>query len=106
MIDYNVSPSFALTREPSYQLSSTNSSNFYSTEYSLYEPIIEEVYDKVNGALAHTIGREWIGRRVVEEGVIVNSYSDGLEVLINYTAGSIEYKGLTVGPEDYDIIWE
>ena len=31
MIDYNVYPSFILTHDPSYELISTNSSNFYST---------------------------------------------------------------------------
>lgn len=106
MIDYNVSPSFVLTKEPSYNLSSTNSSGFYSTEYSLYASIIEKVYNKVNGALSNTIGREWIGRSVIDDGVIVNSYSDGLEVLINYTSKSVEYEGITTGPEDYGLIWK
>lgn len=106
MIDYNVYPSFVLTKEPSYNLSSTNSSGFYSTEYSLYAPIIESVYKKVNDALSNTIGREWIGRSVIDNGVILNSYSGGLKLLINYTSGSVEYKGQTVGPENYMVIRE
>ena len=104
MIDYNVYPSFVLTRQPSYTLSSTNSSDFYSTEYSLYAPIIERVYKQVNDALAPVIGREWLGRTVLQDGVVVNRYSGGLEILVNYTSGSIDYRGVSTAAESCSII--
>lgn len=85
MIDYNVYPSFILTYEPSYLLAATQSSDFYSTEYSLYEPIIKSVYGETNQALSVVRGREWIGREVLAPGVVVNRYDGGVSIFINYT---------------------
>ncbi|MDE6169075.1 MAG: hypothetical protein K2G28_11540, partial [Acetatifactor sp.] len=46
MIDYNLSPSFILTSEPSWKLADTVSADLYSTEYSLYKNLIQEVYSQ------------------------------------------------------------
>ena len=104
MIDYNVYPSFVLTRQPSYTLSSTNSSGFYSTEYTLYAPIIDRVYKQVNAVLAPAVGREWLSRKVLQDGVVLNQYSGGLDILINYTSGSITYLGVVTPAESCSII--
>jgi hypothetical protein len=96
MIDYNVFPSFVLTEKPSYVLTHSNSSNFYSTEYTLYEELIEAVYNQVNGVLRNTLGQQWVNREILEVGVVKNTYSDGDEVLINYTDVDYLYKGQMV----------
>ncbi len=85
MIDYNVYPSFILTEKPSYHLVGTNSSNFYSTQYSSYDDMIVEVYNNVNGALGAIEGANWLGRKVVENGIVENNYSNGTKIIINYT---------------------
>jgi hypothetical protein len=85
MIDYNVYPSFVLTEEPSYLLTHTNSSDYYSTEYSVYAEQIVTLYDTVNGALKHVIGAAWIGRELLAPGIVQNTYSNGVVIVINYT---------------------
>lgn len=94
MIDYNISPSFILTAEPSYLLASTTSAEFYSTEYEQYKTLITSIYNKVNDTLSQVQGYEWIGRNVLEDGIIENIYTDGTEkkvVIINYTEDSYTY---------------
>lgn len=103
MIDYNVYPSFILTEQPAYLLTDTLSRNYYSTEYTLYEDLIVQVYQQVNQALQNTINVDWIARDVVEPGVIVNTYSDGTEIIINYTDEVITYHGVTVNPVSYEV---
>lgn len=103
MIDYNVYPSFILTEQPSYLLTDTLSRNYYSTEYTLYEELIVKIYENVNEALRNTINNDWVARDVIEPGVIVNTYSDGTEIIINYTDEAITYNGVTVDPVSYEV---
>ena len=98
MIDYNVYPSFALTYEPAHLLSSTNSLKFFSTEYNVYRDIIKNVYTEVSAALSPVKGREWQSRIVLAQGVILNEYSEGLKILINYTDNTYQYADVTVNP--------
>ncbi len=92
MIDYNISPSFVLTQQPSYLLAATTSSDYYSTEFSEYESLIKKIYETVNGSLRQVIGYKWTGRKVLKDGVIVNTYTKGSNVksvIINYTNDNI-----------------
>lgn len=102
MIDYNIFPSFILSKEPSYKLGDTFSANYYSTEYTLYEELIGTVYGQINDVLSQVQGFEWTDRTVPEDGVVINSYRRGEEiryVVINYTEHEVTYQGTTVAPE-------
>jgi hypothetical protein len=101
MIDYNISPSFILSEQPSHYLSSTPSSELYSTEFIQYEDLIDNVYSQVNGALSQVIGYQWTGRTVLENGVIMNTYQNGTdtkEIIINYTDEEKTYENATIAP--------
>jgi hypothetical protein len=104
MIDYNVYPSFALTHEPAHLLSSTNSLKYFSTEYEVYRDIIKQVYTEVSALLSQVKGREWLDRTVLEEGVILNEYSGGIKILINYTDGIYLYADLAVNAQSAAVI--
>lgn len=107
MIDYNISPSFILSKEPSYKLGDTFSANYYSTEYTLYEELIGTVYGQINEVLGQVQGYEWTGRAVPEDGVVINSYRRGEEtryVVVNYTEREVTYQGATVAPESAAVV--
>lgn len=107
MIDYNVFPSFILSREPSYKLGDTFSANYYSTEYTLYEELIGNVYGQINEILRQVQGYEWTGRSVPEDGVVINTYQSGEKVcyiVINYTEHEVSYQGTTVMPESAAVV--
>lgn len=99
MIDYNLSPSFVLTNQPSYQLTLTNSARFYSTEYIQYKDLIQQIYSDVNEALKDVTHAQWIDRVVLENGVILNEYDNGWVVVINYTQEPIVVFNTTVEAE-------
>ena len=99
MIDYNVCPSFILSKDPSWNLADTYSANLYSTEFALYEDKIADIYSQVNGILSQVQGYDWVAREVPENGVVVNTYTNGSQtrcVVINYTESSIVCCGITV----------
>ena len=102
MIDYNLSPSFILTQEPSWKLADTVSADLYSTEYSLYKSLIQEVYSQVNAALGQVKGFRWVDRLVAADGVIVNVYEkDGQvkRIIINYTDDPVTMEGVETAPK-------
>jgi hypothetical protein len=105
MIDYNVYPSFVLTEEPAYLLSDTNSSGFYSTSYELYRDIIIDMYNEMSDVYERILGQTWVGRDVLCNGVILNTYSGGTRVMINYTENSFTFEGNVAGPLSV-AIWE
>jgi hypothetical protein len=107
MIDYNLSPSFILSKEPSHLLASTPSADLYSTEFDQYEGLIKSVYNQVNEVLSQVIGYEWTGRTVAQNGVIVNIYqkdSEQKKIIINYTEDSVTYEQNTVAPLSASVI--
>jgi hypothetical protein len=106
MIDYNVYPSFVLTQKPAHLLSSTNSLNYFSTEYDVYRGTIMNVYSETAACLSHVKGREWLNRTVLEEGIILNEYSGDIKILINYTDNVYRYSGLAVDALTASVIRE
>ncbi|MBU1144670.1 MAG: hypothetical protein KJ971_02275 [Firmicutes bacterium] len=104
MIDYNVYPSFVLTMEPSHILTDTNSSEFYTTEYSLYEELIQSIYGDVNDALKEVLNASWVNREVLELGFIRNTYDNGVEILINYTDQIKTVNGEDVLPQSFLVL--
>lgn len=101
MIDYNISPSFVLTQEPSYLLAATTSADFYSTEFNQYEEIVKNIYKTVNEPLSQVIGYKWVNRTVLEDGVIANEYEkDGQAktIIINYTEDEMTVNGVSIAP--------
>lgn len=104
MIDYNIYPSFVLTDGPAYLLSTTNSLNYYSTEYDQYKEVMAKVYDRVNLALGAVKDELWVDRTVLTDGIIKNTYSGGTQVVINYTDDPYKYEDVTLGPLSFAVI--
>lgn len=99
MIDYNISPSFVITKRPSYLLAATTSADYYSTEFSQYKKLIGNIYNTVNDTLKNVSGFDWVSRKVLEDGVIANEYEkDGYKktVIINYTNDKVTVKGQSI----------
>ena len=103
MIDYNVYPSFLLSNESSHYLASTNSANLYSTEYNLYRDLIVETYEKVNDSLGKVINCRWIDREVLDDGIVLNTYDNGTQILINYTENPYYFRNTTIDALSYHV---
>ncbi len=101
MIDYNLYPTFMLTKEPSYVLADTTSAKYYSTEYDLYKDLILSIYNQINSALRPVLDASWIDREVVQNGFVVNTYNNGKKIYINYSEDTVIYNGVTVIPESF-----
>ncbi len=101
MIDYNVFPSFVLTHEPSYTLANTNSNRYISTQYRDYKDKIINIYQAMDDAFSHVSAETWLSRSVLENGVVLNQYSNDKIIIINYTSDDYVYQGQTVDALSY-----
>ncbi|MGM9972836.1 MAG: DUF5696 domain-containing protein [Clostridiaceae bacterium] len=104
MIDYGVYPSYYLTREDSVELLDTRSSWLYTSKFSSWEEKIKEQYEYINGALSHVTGEAIVDRRVLQDGVVLVTYSNDVKIAINYNDTTYEALGLSVEGNDYRVI--
>lgn len=101
MIEYNLYPSFILTKEEAYDLRFTNFEYLNSTEYSLWKNLIVDIYSKVNNALKEVRGSTINQHRYLAEGVVQINYSNGKNIYINYTDRKFNVGKVEVEPYDY-----
>lgn len=104
MIDFNVYPSFILSQESSHYLSYTNSAHYYSTEYSLYKEMIKDIYTQVDSALGNVINADWVNRTTLENGLVVNEYSNGKKIVINYSDSPLTYGETSVSAQGFEVL--
>ena len=104
MIDYNTYPSFILTQEPAYKLQKTNAQDYFSTEYAINQALIEQVYQTVSQALNPVMNATWVARTEVMPNVYMNTYNNGVSILINYQTQAVNYAGHIVTAQSYLVI--
>jgi len=101
MIDFNIYPSYLLTQERPSKLAGTDLESFYSSEFDVWNQTIIEEYEWINQALMHVQGEEITSRDIPDEGIVVIGYSNGVEIVINYTNNTYIYDDQTVQPISY-----
>mgnify|MGYP006934161272 CR=1 FL=1 len=101
LVEYNVYPTYGLTKARPSKLAGTDIEYFYSSEFDAWKETIVEEYEWINQALSHVQGEEIISRDVPQLGVVVVGYSNGVEIIVNYTNESIMYDGLSVQAQAY-----
>ena len=101
LIDFNVYPSFVLTMNPSSLLKDTDIEYIYTSEFDLWKDTVVEQYGFINDALKHVIGETLVSREVPVQGIVKNTYSNGVIIYINYTSTDKVYEGITIGAINY-----
>lgn len=104
MVDYHLYPSFFVTKESSYLLLDTKSSNVFTSRYLDWKEEIIRQYQYVKNALEPVKSASVISREVLEVGVVLITYSNGVELLVNYTGNDYLYQGITVNKTSYEVI--
>ncbi len=101
IIDFGMNPSFVLTYEPSSELKNTDMGRFFTTEFDLWKETVTEEYNYVNNALKYVNGAYIIDREVIEFGFVKVTYSNGVDIYINYTSSNKTDGSITVPDMDY-----
>lgn len=103
MVESGVYPSFYVTEQDSADLIYTNSAGLYSTKYEVYKDQIvsyntelKAVADKVNGSYI-------IKHEILDNGLTVVSYDNGVKIYINYSNNAVTMDGLTINALSYKV---
>lgn len=103
MIETGTYPSFYITKESASELIYTNSCDIYSSEYDVYKSTIaeytralKELNDKVSGAFI-------TGHEIMDNGVNVVTYSNGVTVYVNYNSYAETVDGHTIDAMSYEV---
>lgn len=101
MIEYNIYPSFIVTKEEAYKLRYTNYEYLNSTEYSLWKDLMVKMYDETNNALRNVIGAKMISHVYLLDGVCKCGYSNGVVIYVNYNNKTVDCDGFSLSPYSY-----
>ena len=102
-IEYGVNPAYLISKQPSYLLSNTLSSDYYATYYDSVANMIKEEYLMISEALNQVSGSTIENRLIVAEGVSVVKYSNGKTIIVNYTNNDYTYEGNLVKARSYKV---
>lgn len=104
MIDYAALPSFYLTHEDPVKFLDTNTEWIYTSQYSVWKDEILREYEEANKALKPVKNAAIEDRSTLREGVVKNTYSNGVSIIVNYTKESYNYNDVTVPAENFVVI--
>ncbi len=104
MIEYNIYPSFIITKKAAHNLRFTNFEYLNSTEYALWKELIISIYQNVNSALKVVRGASIIDHQYIDYGVCVVSYSNNYQIYINYNGEAYTNGEVNLEPYQYQVI--
>lgn len=104
MLDYGALPSYVLTEKDSFELKYTDVVELYTTKYQdwkntiiLNNSIYEPIYKLINESKV-------VKREVLLSGVVLNEYSNGLKIIINYTSNTLTYDSKEIGANSFKVV--
>ncbi len=96
LIDSNVYPSFLLTEKDAIELYRTDSQGIFTSSFDVWKYSVRSTYEQVNAVLNSVVGQQIVRRDKLAENVYVNTYSNGVGVVVNYSNNPITYRGTSV----------
>lgn len=104
MVETGTYPSFYITKESSANLIYTNSSDIYSSEYSVYKDTIIAYAEELKEVNAKVEGAFIIGHEIRENGITVVTYDNGVQIYLNYTENEVTADGHTIPGMSYKVV--
>ncbi len=101
MVEYGAYPAYILTGKQNFDISDTASNQLFSTYIDEWEGNMVDTYGKLNNALQKVAGATIEDREVLKEGVVRVTYSNGVDIYVNYLGTDYDADGLTISAQDY-----
>lgn len=104
MVESGTYPSFYITKESSADLIYTNSSDIYSSEYSVYRDTIIEYTKELESVNKKVAGAFITGHEIRDNGITVVTYDNGVKIYINYSTSEQSADGHTLEGMSYKVV--
>ena len=104
MVESGIYPSFYITKESSADLIYTNSSDIYSSEYSVYRDTIIEYTKELEAVNEKVAGAFITGHEIRDNGIRVVTYDNGVKIYVNYSTSEQSADGHTLAGMSYKVV--
>ncbi len=104
MVESGTYPSFYITQEESSNLIYTNSSDIYSSQYSVYRDTIIQYAEELAEVNAKVEGAHIIFHENRDSGVTVVTYDNGVRIYINYGETDVDEDGHRIQSMSYEVV--
>lgn len=101
LVETGIYPSFYLTWEDPVDLLYTNSSDLYTSKYSVYKNEIVEYYKKLKEVNDAVAGATIVDHEKTADGLAVVTYSNGVKVYVNRSGYAVNHDGMTIEAMSY-----
>jgi hypothetical protein len=103
-VDYDVYPSYFLSQDVTSRILDTSLNWIYSSSYGQWGQAIKDAYAWLDGLLGPVKGQEIVARKVLADGVYVTTYSNGMQIIVNYKESPFVYEGNVIAGQDAEIM--
>ncbi|MDE5590891.1 MAG: hypothetical protein K2J60_17425, partial [Acetatifactor sp.] len=104
MVETGTCPSFYITKESAASLIYTNSSDIYSSEYSVYRDDIISYSRELEAVHEKTAGASIAGHEIKGNGITVVTYDNGVKIYLNYSTEKQSADGHTLEGMSYEVV--
>lgn len=104
LVETGTYPSFYITKESSANLIYTNSSDIYSSEYSVYRDTILEYTEELRAVNEKLEGAFITGHEIREDGITIVTYDNGVKIYLNYSSTQKSIDGHTLEGMSYKVV--
>lgn len=104
LVETGICPSFYLTWEDPVDLLYTNSSDLYTSRYSVYKNEIIDYYNQLKAVSEQTAGAVIADREKTADNVAVVTYDNGVKVYVNYNEKSVTCDGIALEGLSYKVV--
>jgi len=99
MLDFHVYPSYFVTTESAYALLNTPSNNYYTSAFQTWENVIIETGQSFETIARDVHSLKIQNREILSLGVVLITYENGSQLLINYRSVSYRENDWDVAPQ-------
>ncbi len=99
-VDFGIYPSYFLTEEITAKILLTRSSWIYTSSYNQWGQEIEATYQWLNNLLGPVRGERIVARQTLAEGVMATTYSNGQQIIVNYSPAPFSQGDVVVNSQD------
>ena len=76
---------------------------FYSIQYADWRENILDVYEEINPVLGPLQGESMVEHEIIDHALRRVTYSDGTQIILNYSDEAASYDGETIPALDYRV---
>lgn len=101
LIETGAAPHFVFSWEDSSKIKNTGLNRFYSTTYDSWKEEAVAIYTEVNEVLKHVTGASIVNHEIMDNGVRVVTYSNGVTIYVNTGNKAQTVDGVSVPANGY-----